>query len=69
MNDRNCVDCGRPCQDERPHCFRCRVSGVSFTFAGGGGYGRKNFHDRTTAEFERDIHRDAKSNGIQIDRA
>lgn len=45
-----CSTCAR--QTDRPNgvCFRCHVQGISFTFVGGGGYGRQAFHDNTTAE-------------------
>lgn len=35
-------------------CFACRSHGVGITFRGGGGYGRKNFNERTNAEFLRE---------------
>ncbi len=53
-------DCGReiPANDEQSvklgECFRCRIQGVGFSFRGGGGYGRENFHERTNAEFLRE---------------
>ena len=47
-----CPECGkRPVADNHDTCFPCHVRGVSFTFAGGGGYGQKTFHERTNQEF------------------
>lgn len=47
-----CGTCGRkPAETGRSECFRCRVSTVGINFVGGGGYGRKTFHERTNAEF------------------
>lgn len=47
-----CQDCHlRPAEAGTDTCFRCRVATVGFTFVGGGGYGRKAYHERTTAEF------------------
>lgn len=40
--------------NRRQTCFTCHVSGISFGFRGGGGYGRENFHERTNAEFMRE---------------
>ena len=42
--------CGKPAEDDRSECFNCRVRTVGFTFVGGGGYTRDNWHDRTIAE-------------------
>lgn len=53
-------DCGRriPANDEQSlkvgECFRCRIEGVGFSFRGGGGYGRKQFHEMTNTEFLRE---------------
>lgn len=48
--------CGRfPVEDGRDECFNCRVSSVGFRFVGGGGYGRRSFHDRTTNERRAEI--------------
>ena len=43
--------CGKDVEPGRGECFRCRVSTVGFSFAGGGGYGRSNFTERTNAEW------------------
>ena len=36
-------------------CFHCRVASVGFSFVGGGGYTRANFHDSTIAEKRAEI--------------
>jgi len=47
-----CETCGvKPAEEGRKECFRCRVSTIGINFVGGGGYGRKTFHDRTTSEY------------------
>lgn len=38
----------------RGECYRCSVSGIGFTFTGGGGYGRHQFHESTLAEAMRE---------------
>lgn len=46
--------CGRhdtvPDDSLRTTCFKCHVQGVSFGFAGGGGYGRSNWNKATIGE-------------------
>ena len=40
-----CTDCGeKPAQEGRTTCFRCRVSGVGFSFRGGAIVGRKGWN-------------------------
>lgn len=46
--------CGKEAQEGYDECFRCRVSSVGFSFRGGGGFQRKQFHDRTNAEWMRE---------------
>lgn len=48
-----CPECRRkPVQEGYDVCFRCRVSSVGFSWHGGGfNFGRKNFSERTNAEF------------------
>lgn len=47
--------CGKKAEEGRDECFLCRVSGVAFTFRGGGGYGREAFHNMTNAEKKAEI--------------
>ena len=50
-----CEDCGERKDNLRDGvCFRCRVSTVGFTYVGGGGYGREQFHNMTNAEMARE---------------
>lgn len=37
-------DCGKPAEEGKDTCFRCRVSGVGFSFQGGGLIGSASFH-------------------------
>jgi hypothetical protein len=47
----NCA-CGKEAEPGSETCFRCRVATVGFGFRGGGlMYGRKNFSERTNAEY------------------
>lgn len=66
----SCPECGGRArqQDVEQHgcCFRCKIGGLSFQFVGGGGYGRQNFHDRTTAEVQREIVDSARKEGRDI---
>ena len=40
-----CQDCGaKPAQEGRSTCFRCRVSGVGFSFRGGAVIGRNGWN-------------------------
>lgn len=39
----NCA-CGKPVEPGRDECFRCRVSGIGFSFRGGALVGRSGFH-------------------------
>lgn len=44
-----CTDCGeKPTQEGRSTCFRCRVSGVGFSFRGGAIVGRKGWNTTKT---------------------
>jgi hypothetical protein len=44
-----CSDCGeKPAQEGRSTCFRCRVSGVGFSFRGGAVIGRKGWNTTKT---------------------
>jgi hypothetical protein len=44
--------CGKDAEPGKEECFRCRVLSVGFGFRGGGFlYGRKNFAERTNAEW------------------
>lgn len=70
MKAENCRDCSASLPDSGHNgrctsgpCFRARVSGLSFGFAGGGGYGRSNFHDTTIKEKQDEIVRGAKEAG------
>jgi hypothetical protein len=46
-----CTDCGeKPAQEGRTTCFRCRVSGVGFSFRGGAVVGRNGWN-MTKREF------------------
>jgi hypothetical protein len=57
--------CGKKTEAGRDECFRCRVSSVGFTFRGGGlMYGRKNFAERTNAEYIAEHIGDTKQSGI-----
>jgi hypothetical protein len=44
----------------RTECFKHHVSGVSFTWVGGGGYGRKAFSEHTIASKTRELIGDQK---------
>jgi hypothetical protein len=48
-----CTTChSKMSEDGKDECFRCRVASVGFGFRGGGFlYGRKNFAERTNAEY------------------
>lgn len=43
------LGCEKPV-DRDNLCFRHRIAGVGFTFIGGGGYGREQFHNGSLAE-------------------
>jgi hypothetical protein len=63
-------DCGRVFTDDESSgdtCFPCKLKGVGFTFAGGGGYGREAFHERTNSEVAREIIEGAKKDGREIE--
>ena len=51
---KTCTTCSREHDRDADLCFGCHIKGVGFSFVGGGGYGRKNFHERTTAEVVRE---------------
>lgn len=42
--------CGKHMEDGSSLCFNCRVRTVGFSFAGGGGYTRKRWNERTITE-------------------
>lgn len=67
-----CPQCGKARTNEpRPegHCFACHLKGVGFTWVGGGGYGRENFHNTTIAEETRNIVDKSKAKGVSIEYA
>jgi hypothetical protein len=47
--------CGKPSEEDRSECYRCRVASVGFSFRGGGGYTRDSFHNSTIAEKRAEI--------------
>ena len=44
-------DCGKPAEDGRTTCFRCRVSSVGFGFKGSAREGRSNWN-KTAREWK-----------------
>jgi len=61
-----CVTCQtKDAEDGGTECFRCRVASVGFSFAGGGGYGRVAFRDRTNAEFLAEHVGDVRRPGVE----
>lgn len=60
-------ECGREfteAQSSGAHCFRCKLDGIRFNWVGGGGYGRKAFHDKTNTEVMRETESRAQANGV-----
>lgn len=57
--------CSKP-EDREGLCFRHRISGIRFGFTGGGGYGRKAFHEKTTKEAQNEIIEGARRDGREI---
>ena len=54
-------------EEKRGYCFRCHVSGLSFTFVGGGRIGdRDAFHNHTNKEREQQILDNAAKRGFDI---
>jgi hypothetical protein len=47
--------CGKMAEENSTECFNCRLRSVTFTFRGGGGYTRADFHDRTISERRNEI--------------
>ena len=46
-----CTSCGKQHDRDGSECFRCWIGdGPAVTFRGGGGFGRKAFHESTDAE-------------------
>lgn len=65
----SCEECGSAFHvDEMPNrgavCFKCHIGGLTFRFIGGGGYGKRAFHDNTIGEVQREIVESAKAEGI-----
>lgn len=61
--------CGREfteAQSSGEYCFKCKIQGVRFNWVGGGGYGRKAFHEKTFADVHRETHRNAARVGSKI---
>lgn len=46
--------CERPRYEDLDICYHHKIKGLGWKFVGGGGYGRKAFHDRTIGEKLRD---------------
>lgn len=64
-------ECGRVFTDDSssgPTCFPCKLKGIRFNWVGGGGYGRKAFHDKTFADVHRETHRNAKRAGVTLEK-
>lgn len=61
-----CTECSmKEAEAGSDTCFRCRVASVGFGFRGGGHlYGRKNFAERTNAEYVAEHVGDVKRPGI-----
>lgn len=49
-------------------CFKCKLSGVSFNWVGGGSYGRKAFHDKTVTEVQNEIVARSTSLGVKAEK-
>ena len=57
----NVCSCGKDAEPGKEVCFRCRISTVGFGFRGGGFlHGRKNFAERTNAEYIAEHYGDVK---------
>ena len=70
MSDvRKTCECGRTFtegESSGTYCFRCKLDGIRFNWVGGGGYGRKAFHDRTHADVIREQVEGSKRAGTKI---
>lgn len=49
----------------RTECFKHHISGVSFNWVGGGGYGRAAFHNRTIGEAVRETIGETPSDDVE----
>jgi hypothetical protein len=57
--------CGKDAEPGKEECFRCRIATVGYSWRGGGFvYGRKNFSERTNAEYVAEHVGDTKRDGI-----
>jgi hypothetical protein len=65
----HCISCDKdkPNVDDSGECFRCRVSGIGFSFVGGGGFTREAFHAATNHEVRQATVRAAKRSGRAIE--
>ena len=68
---KTCIECGRGFTEEQSagkYCFKCKLDGVRFNWVGGGGYGRKRFHDYTVGEVQREHVAGAKRAGVELEK-